>query len=493
MPAAACYSGRRFALNADPSPMIRTLLWHDYEAFGADPRRDRPAQFAAIRTDEQLNEVGEPLMWYCVPPLDYLPSPTACLITGITPQLAARKGLSELAFIRNIHQAFSQPGTCGVGYNTLRYDDEMTRHTLYRNLLDPYGREWQNGNSRWDIIDMVRTCYALRPEGLHWPQREDGAPSFRLDQLVPANGIDHGQAHDALADVRATIALARKIREAQPKLYDYLYNLRSKQQAAAQLKLPELTPLVHVSSRFAAQQGCINWVLPLAFHPSNRNAVICAVLDRLPDSLKGFSVEELRQRLYSRKDELDGDRPPLKLVHLNRCPVLAPAKMLSRERAAELGIDAQLAEEALRQWRADAGLRDLACSVFAEGEHGPADDVELDLYGGFISDGDRATMALVHSMSPQDLASASPHFNDPRLNELLFRLRARNWPDSLNPAEQRRWLDHCQRRLASPNPVARDFQSFATELEELAERHASDEAKMAILKACYDWAARLAG
>lgn len=473
--------------------MNRTLLWHDYETFGADPRRDRPAQFAAIRTDEALNEIGEPLMWYCAPPVDYLPSPTACLITGITPQRAARLGISELEFISRINEAFAQGGTCGAGYNSLRFDDELTRHTLYRNLFDPYAREWQHGNSRWDIIDMVRTCYALRPEGLNWPTREDGAPSFRLDQLTVANGIDHGQAHDALADVRATIALARKIREAQPRLYDFLYGLRFKQQAAAQLKLPELVPLVHVSSRFSAHQGCINWVLPLAFHPSNLNAVICAVLDRLPESLAAFSVEQLRQRLYSRKDELDGERPPLKLVHLNRCPVLAPAKMLSRERAAELGVDAQIAEEALRQWRGSSELRELAVAVFNDEQREPAEDVELDLYGGFIGDADRAAMALARSMSPLELASEPPRFSDGRLNELLFRLRARTWPESLSPAEQRRWLDHCRNRLTSPNPVARDFQSFASELEELAERHANDPAKMTILKACYDWAATLAG
>ncbi len=473
--------------------MTATILWHDYETFGADPRRDRPAQFAAIRTDLQLNPLAEPLMFYCAPPLDYLPSPAACLITGITPQKAARLGCSELEFMRRVQQAFSQPGTCGAGYNTLRFDDELTRHSLYRNLLDPYGREWQNGNSRWDIIDMVRTCYALRPDGIHWPQREDGAPSFRLEALTAANGIEHGAAaHDALADVRATIALAALIRQAQPRLYDFLWQLRLKKEAANQLKLPELVPLVHVSSRFSAHQGCVNWVLPLAWHPRNRNAVICAVLDTLPEFMAESSSEELRQRLYSRKDDASGPRPPLKLVHLNRCPVLAPARMLSRERAAELGIDAQLAEQALRQWQQQPQLREQAVALFSEDDNFSSEDVELDLYGGFIGDADRASMAQVQGMSPQELADHPPRFHDQRLNELLFRLRARTWPATLNPDEQRRWQLLRSSRLTAPNSVARDFQSFADELEQLVETNAANPQRLAILKACYQWAQYLA-
>ncbi|MDE2389183.1 MAG: exodeoxyribonuclease I, partial [Betaproteobacteria bacterium] len=163
-----------------------TFYWHDYETFGADPRRDRPAQFAGVRTDEALNEIGEPLVIYCKPTRDYLPHPEACLLTGITPQLADACGLPEPEFIARIHAELSQPGTCGTGYNSLRFDDEVTRFTLYRNFYDPYAREWQQGNSRWDIIDLVRMTYALRPNGITWPQHEEGQPSFKLEDLVAA-------------------------------------------------------------------------------------------------------------------------------------------------------------------------------------------------------------------------------------------------------------------------------------------------------------------
>ena len=177
-----------------------TLLWHDYETFGADPARDRPAQFAAQRTDLDLNPIGDPLCLYARPPRDYLPQPDACLITGITPQLADEKGEVEAAFIASIEAELLRPGTCASGYNSLRFDDNVTRFTLYRNLRDPYAREYGEGRSRWDLIDPMRTAYALRPDGIAWPLREDGLPSFRLEDLSRANGIEHGDAHDALGD-----------------------------------------------------------------------------------------------------------------------------------------------------------------------------------------------------------------------------------------------------------------------------------------------------
>ena len=117
-----------------------TFLWHDYETFGANTRRDRPAQFAAIRTDANLNPIGNPIMLYCRPANDFLPDPQACLITGITPQICLAKGIPEYQCAARIEQALSLPGTVGVGYNTIRFDDEITRFMFWRNLMDPYAR-----------------------------------------------------------------------------------------------------------------------------------------------------------------------------------------------------------------------------------------------------------------------------------------------------------------------------------------------------------------
>jgi exodeoxyribonuclease-1 len=445
-----------------------SLFWYDYETTGIDPRRDRPLQVAGIRTDEDLNEIGEPLNIYCQPSDDILPHPAACLITGITPSQLAGKGLSEAEFMARVHAEMAQPGTCSVGYNSLRFDDEVTRYSLYRNFFDPYAREWQGGNSRWDLIDLVRAAYALRPDGIVWPQ-EEGRVSLKLERLTAANGIEHGQAHDALSDVRATIALARLIRSKQPKLYNYLYQLRSKQRVLDQIRL--LQPLVHISGRFAGARHYLALVLPLAWHPRNRNALIVCDLHADPAPLLGEDGESLRRRLYTRREQLgEGELPvPLKLLHINRCPVVAPLNVLRGEDIQRLQLDttepllrADRLVAAQAQWRDKLGL------IYGEEGFAPSEDPEQQLYEGFIGDRDRRLCEQGRCADPAQLAQNDWSFDDARLPELLFRYRARNFSSSLDAAEQQRWVMFCQQRLTRPESGAPNtLASFDTALGEL--------------------------
>jgi len=201
-----------------PTDSATTFFWHDYETFGRDPRRDRPAQFAGVRTDLELNEVDAPVMHFCQPAPDFLPDPESCLLTGILPQHCQAQGVPEHAFAARIEAELARPGTVGVGYNSIRFDDEVTRFLFWRNLIDPYAREWKDGCGRWDLLDVVRAAWALRPDGIAWPTNDEGRPSFRLEHLTTANGLAHEAAHDALSDVRATIAMARLVRARQPRL-----------------------------------------------------------------------------------------------------------------------------------------------------------------------------------------------------------------------------------------------------------------------------------
>jgi exodeoxyribonuclease-1 len=453
-----------------------SLFWYDYETTGIDPRRDRPVQVAGIRTDEDLNEIAEPLNIYCQPSDDILPHPAACLVTGITPSKLARQGLSEAEFMTRIHAELVQPGTCGVGYNSLRFDDEVTRYSFYRNFFDPYAREWQGGNSRWDLIDLVRAAYALRPEGIVWPE-EEGRVSLKLERLTAANGIDHGQAHDALSDVRATIALARLIRSKQPKLYDYLYQLRSKQRVLDKIRL--LQPLVHISGRFAGSRHYLALVLPLAWHPRNRNALIVCDLHADPTPLLDEDAQTLRQRLYTRRDQLaDGELPvPLKLLHINRCPVVAPLNVLRSEDIQRLQLDMTDYQVRANKLAESQGLwRDKLAQVYGEESFAPSDDPEQQLYDGFIGDRDRRLCEQVRSAEPQQLSQDVWPFDDARLPELLFRYRARNFFSSLSTEEQQRWRTFCQQRLTlpefgAPNTLA----SFEVALGELFETATTEQ------------------
>ena len=471
-----------------------TFLWHDYETFGANTRRDRPAQFAAIRTDADLNEIGEPVMLYCKPTNDYLPDPQSCLITGITPQVAWERGVPERQFAARIEAEMAQPGTVGVGYNTIRFDDEITRFMCWRNLIDPYAREWQNQCGRWDLLDVVRLAYALRPDGMVWPTKEDGTQSFKLEHLTQANGLQHEAAHDALSDVRATIALARLLRQHNPRLFDFTFSLHKKDRVAAELRLPATAqtarPFLHVSGMFPADRGCLAVMWPLASHPTNKNEIIAWDLAHDPSELATQSVDELRLRLFTRGADLPEGvtRLPVKNVHLNKSPmVVGNLNTLTPALAERWGIDLGLvAEHTVRAHL----LPDMSAIWKAVYERPPGDgappDVEQDLYGGFVGNTDRRRLDELRGMTGAQLASARTGFDDPRLAELLFRYRARNFAETLSPEEQARWLQHRADCLLHGQGGALTAQALFERIDVLSET--ADERGQDILGALYDWA-----
>jgi len=475
---------------------LHTFLWHDYETFGAQARRDRPAQFASIRTDANLNELGEPMMWYCQPAPDFLPDPQSCLITGITPQLCLERGVPEHQFAAAIERAFSLPGTIGVGYNTIRFDDEITRFMFWRNLIDPYAREWQNECGRWDLLDVVRTAYALRPDGIQWPTKPDGGASFKLTDLTAANGLAHDAAHDALSDVRATIALARLIKTAQPRLFDFCLGLHKKDGVAHELGLPvaprHARPFWHVSGMFAAERGCLALMWPLAMHPKNKNELIAWDLAFDPRELAALNAADVRLRLFSKATDLPEGvlRLPVKSVHLNKSPmVMSNLKVLSPAMAQRWGIDvdAQLQHAHYAQDLPDMSA--IWSEVFERPE-GPRLDVDEDLYGGFVSNSDRRRLTDLRAMTADQLASAHPAFEDARLPELLFRYRARNFPEGLSDEEAARWEVHRAGRLYGGLGGARTIERLFDEIDRLSE--STDERGEAVLGALYDYAESIA-
>lgn len=472
--------------------MAHTFFWHDYETFGAQPRYDRPAQFAGIRTDAELNEIGEPVMWYCQPANDYLPDPQSCLITGITPQRALEEGVTEAEFSARIEAELAQAGTVGVGYNTIRFDDEITRFMFWRNLTDPYAREWQNGCGRWDLLDVVRMVYALRPEGIAWPTKEDGSVSFRLEDLARANGLLHEQAHDALSDVRATIALARLIRQRQPRLFDFAFALHKKDRVLQEMGLPatqeHARPFLHVTGMISPARGCLAVMWPLATHPVNKNEIICWDLSQHPGELAGIGIEDLRLRLFTRQADLpEGvSRLPIKSIHINKSPmVVGSLKTLSPAMAEKWGVDMELAMQHAAVAR---DLPDMSAqwkAVFTR-EAGEPLDADQDLYGGFVGNEDRRRLERIKRLSPQELALDKTGFDNARLTELVWRYRARNFPATLTAAEQRRWEQHRAACLIEGRGGARTAEQMFAMIDALSET--ADERGEEILGDLYDYA-----
>jgi len=474
-------------MNSEP-----TFLWHDYETFGAYPQLDRPAQFAAIRTNASLEPIGEPMDWYCQPALDVFPHPIASLITGITPQDALHKGLVEAEFAEKIHAEMMEPGTCGAGYNSIRFDDEFSRNLFYRNFYDPYEREYRNGNSRWDLIDLTRMCYALRPAGIEWPEHEPGKPSFKLEHLSEANHIEHVGAHEALSDVMATIGLARLIRKRQPRLFDWALKMRDQHHVMKMLSPASPEVLLHTTSRIPARRGCTSLVLPLSIYPDQKKRVIVYDLMTDPGALLELTADEISDRLFTPASDLpeDVERIPLKTIASNHVPMIAPLATLKYVDCKRIGLDPQRCidnAEKLKQVLPD--IRNKVMDVFKPFKGTEAGDPDQMIYsGGFFSNQDKRLMNKVHTTSPGELAQISWPFEDSRLMEMLFRYRARNYPETLSLAESNSWQTQ---RLARLNHPADDRQlnpeSFKLEISTARQVHATDKRALKILDQLEAW------
>lgn len=474
--------------------MEPTLYWHDYETFGTRPSLDRPSQFAGLRTNLNLEEIGEPLMIYSQLADDSLPVPKACLVTGILPNKTHSDGLCEAEFIRQIRAEFMQPNTCGVGYNSLRFDDEVTRFTLYRNLYDAYEREYINQNSRWDIIDMVRLTWATRPEGIQWPKDENGKVSFRLEKLTEANGIAHVGAHDALADVRATLALARLVRQHQPRLYEFCFQNRRKNAVQSQLKKFDREPFLHVSAFYSVQtEGGIAPVVVLGNVPGRPNDYLVYNLRNCPKQFVGFSVDELRERLFVPEDQRPAHwvRPPIKSIRINQCPVIAPTTVLSAQRAQELGIDWSVVKRNHQNLLSCPELCRSFIDIFASeaptaqtAQKLDSIDPDQNLYsGGFPSAGDKRwtnrflKTPIENWRKLEEELEIKGGGDDPWLGERVFRCRARSFPETLDATERQRWAKHCHNRLTQGKHGITPYHEWRTNVQELLVETASSSAK----------------
>ena len=469
-----------------------TFYFHDYETFGINPALDRPAQFAGVRTDSNFNIIEEPLVIYCQQSQDYLPNPEAVLVTGITPQETNLKGLCEAEFTKQIHQAFSQPNTCILGYNNIRFDDEVTRNLLYRNFYDPYAYSWQNGNSRWDLLDIVRACYALRPEGINWPINDAGLVSFRLEHLSKENNITHEHAHDAMSDVYATIAMAKLIKEKQPKLFNYFFSLRNKNKVAELIDIVNMTPLVHVSGMLGSYRGNLSLVCPIAWHPVQNNAVIVCDLTGDIDSIIDLPVEYIREKLYTKTENLDLDesRIPLKLIHINKCPIVAPIKTLLSENAKRFDINVeQCLHKQQKLLQHQSILQDKMRELFNTNNDYSVDlDVEAQIYNRFLNNQDKSRCETIRTTSPNLLDTLSMTFDDSRLTTLFFRYKARNYPQTLTEQEQIIWKDYCRDKL-NTNKI----RDYLLHLEQLAEIYNQQPEKLTIIKNLYNYCYYLVG
>jgi len=465
--------------------MTESLFWYDYETSGLDPKYDRIYQFAGLRTDLDLNPIEEPISLYCRPGRDTLPSPDACLVTGLSPLNLEKIGLPEIEFVKQIHAAFSKEQTCVLGYNTLRFDDEFTRFTFFRNFYDPYAREWQGGNSRWDVLGLVQIAFALRPEGIEWPKNEKGKISLRLEDLSKANGLLHEQAHDAMSDVYATIAMAKLIKNKQPKLYDYVFSNRNKHKVNDILWSDQFPAVVYCTSMVRRELGHLAIIKPLFVHKENKNSVLAYDLRFDPSEFLSLSVDEIKQVLFTRKSDSNNSNAKtgsaIQTIAINRCPVLVPWNTLTASAIERFDINLEQCKQNAVFLDEHPEITKHFQTIFNEPSDFPELDAEMALYsGGFIANSDQQRMKLVHALTANNFTDEAIQFDDQRLNDIFLRYKARNYSEYLSTTEREEWKNYCEHRLIK-SEVGLNWDQFIGRINELLSETNLDSAKLNLL------------
>ena len=430
--------------------VAQTFFWYDLETTGILPREDRIMQFAGQRTDMELNPIGEPVNVLVRLGEDILPAPDAILLTGITPQQTIRDGVSEVEFLSQFYEEIALPGTIFVGFNSIRFDDEFMRYLHYRNFYDAYEWQWKDGRGRWDLLDVVRMTRALRPEGINWPI-VDGKPGNRLELLTKANGIAHQDAHDALGDVRVSIAFAKLIQTKQPKLFSWLLEYRDKAKVAALVEKDE--PFVYSSGKYDADTEKTTIAIRIAPHPKNKGALVYD-LRHDPALFLGLSPEQLAERWRWTREPDAPMRLPVKTMQYNRCPAIAPVSVLDASSQERLKIDlaAVAKHRKVLQQNPEFITRVLAALEILDAEQtsrqaSTAAPVDAQLYNGFFGDQDRTVMAVVRAAQPQDLSELVQDLRDSRLKALLPLYKARNFAQFLTDEERAAWESHRYHQL----------------------------------------------
>jgi len=462
------------------------FYFYDLETTGLSSREDRIMQFAGQRTTKDLEPIGEPDNIFIKITPDILPSPDAVMVTGITPQKTLQDGITEAEFLKYFYENIAKPGTVFTGFNTIRFDDEFMRFLNYRNFYDAYEWQWSDNRGKWDVLDVVRMTRALRPDGIKWPFNSEGKPANKLELLTQLNNLDHENAHDAVSDVFATIAVAKMVKQKQPKLFEYLYNMRGKKSVENLVSTGQ--PFVYTSGMYENFYEKTTVAVAVGQHPNQTGTFIVYDLRYDPTKLIDMPVGDLLNA-YENRFSKDSDRLPFKLLHSNKCPSVAPLNVLNADNKQKLSIDTDVIENNFQVIKNNPGFGDKLAEVFVKSAEATQikfindnSDVDSQLYDGFFNGPDKTKMRVVRDSNAEQLADLNLDFTDPRLNSLLTLYKARQFANSLTPEEEAVWRDYCKTKLIGGNKGNSKAEKYFKRLEELAEINHSSPDKIYLLE-----------
>lgn len=390
-----------------------SLIFYDTETTGLDPYFDQVLQFAAIKTDEDFNELDRfEIRCRLLPHI--VPHPMAMLVTGVTADMLTDSELPShyemMSAIRNKLMSWGQ--AIYIGYNSIRYDEAMLRSAFYQTLHPIYLTN-TNGNGRTDALQLMQAASVFAPGLLNIPVNDKGKPVFKLDQLAPANGFSHEHAHDALADVEATIYMAKRVADEAPELWRRLRACGEKRRV---VDFIESSP-AFLLTEFYFNTGYSRPVAPIGNNPYNPSVMFALSLDDAFDELTNMNDAELSKHLSSTPR-------PVRKIKTNASPLVTSLKSAAtypQFQALDMEKTAQRAS--LVQNDTELRHRIIAAMSEIEGpfEDNPDAEVEEQIYAGFYSRRDEGLLSDFHAAKPIERVTISDRFEDVRLRSLAKR------------------------------------------------------------------------
>ncbi len=428
-----------------------SYLFYDLETTGLNKCFDQVLQFAAIRTDKQLNTLERHEIHIELMP-DIIPAPEA-IVTHRIGIHQMRKGEKEISAIKKIHRLLNQPGTISTGYNTLGFDDEFLRFSFYRNLLPPYTHQYANQCSRIDIYPMMAMYFLFNKGTLDWPDI-DGKVSLKLDEINQRNQFINGQAHNAMIDVEVTLELARQLMK-QEKMWNYLLGAFDKKTDLQRMsELPfsfkagdcQFQEAIMVSGNFGYDNRFHVPVIGLGQHRHYKNQSLWLRLDK----------EDLAQTSDKNISEIPF---VIRKKHAEH-PILLPP---SERFKVHLSTTRKEIADNNRAWlQKNPDVLQAICHHYQEFKYPEVKNIDSQaiLYEiGFPSPQQERLYTEFHDAEPEKKSAIAEKISDKHRRELTHRLIARHFPEQLSDNARTDYEQYCQQVNSDKPPI--DFRGEA--------------------------------
>lgn len=407
-------------------------VFYDTETTGTNTYFDQILQFAAIKTDDDINELDRfDIRCRLLPHI--VPAPGALLTTGVTPQMLLDPALpSHYEAVRQIRSKLSEwSPAIFIGYNSIKFDEGLLRQAFFQTLHPVYLTN-TNGNTRADVMRIAHAASVYAPGSITEAVDGKGKSTFRLDHLAPANGYSHDDAHEAMADVLATLHIARRIRDNTPEIWQAMNQTAKK---SAVVDLVTEAPMLAMTERYGPRMH--SWVVAhCGSNPGYDGDLAVFDLNHNPDKYRAMTVEEL-------VSVLKATPKVIRSVRANAQPILMPIDA-HPDLKKVLQITPEQAKQRVEAIRADSGFQERVGQALAlrYSDEEPSVHPEERIYEGFPGKADEALMQKFHEAGWDNRATIAGEISDERLKEFAHRLIFFEQPDNLpaaKSAELKKW------------------------------------------------------